>query len=216
MIQLAKSGVVCFGSTAEIETMRMQFDQQRCIRLRKFLEPRLLDLIRSQINQAEFYEREHKGVGVELCLRDNLTTGLLHLLVNNDSLFGLMQEITGCEHIGSFEGRVYRVIPASGHYDSWHSDIVDHRMVGMSVNLSTDAYSGGILQIRARQSKQILHETANIGFGDAIVFRLSPNLEHRISDVEGNAPKTVFAGWFKSQPEFLSLFKERFDPLPRA
>lgn len=191
--------------------MRRQFDQQHYVRLAELLEPRLLNLIQLGIKQAEFQERIHEKIGSnkELCMRSNLTVGLLHFLINSQSLFEVIQKVTGCEQIGSFEGRVYRVIPGYGHHDAWHSDMVDHRMVAMSINLSEDLYAGGILQIRDRQSGQIVHQAANTGFGGAILFRLADHLEHRVTEVEGTAPKTAFAGWFKSQPDFLSLLKEQ-------
>ena len=140
-------------------------------------------------------------------MRPNFTNSLLHFLINNQSLFDVMQKITGCAPIGCFEGRVYRVVPNSGHHDAWHSDMVDHRLVALSINLSEEVYSGGVLQIRGRNSKRILCEVANTGLGDAIIFRLAGHLEHRITEVEGTVAKTAFAGWFKSQPSFLSLLK---------
>jgi hypothetical protein len=77
----------------------------------------------------------------------------------------------------------------------------------MSVNLGRQIYSGGVLQIRESESGRIVHEVANTGFGDAVVFRLSHGLKHRVTDVQGGVPREAFAGWFKSEPEFLSYFK---------
>ena len=105
------------------------------------------------------------------------------------------------------------MIPDCGHYDSWHDDLIEHRIIAMSINLSTEIYSGGLLQIRNRNSEEIIQEVANVGFGDAIVFRLANSLQHRITNVEGIVPKTAFAGWFRSQPDFLSfLSKEPSEP----
>ena len=52
-------------------------------------------MICGQISQAEFYEREHKGIGLELCMRDNLATGVLQLLFNNERLFRQVEAMTG-------------------------------------------------------------------------------------------------------------------------
>ena len=41
----------------------------------------------------------------------------------------------------------------------------------------------------------------------SLVFGLAGELEHRVTDVEGLVLKTAFAGWFRSQPDFLSLRK---------
>jgi hypothetical protein len=52
--------------------------------------------------------------------------------------------------------------------------------------------------LRRKDSGQVLAHVANTGAGDALIFRISPHLQHRISDLEGAEPKTAFAGWFRS------------------
>lgn len=135
-------------------------------------------------------------------MADNAASHLLHFLTHDPRLFEVIQQITGCGRIGCFDGRVYRMVPGSQHYDSWHSDMVEHRMIGMSINLSPAVYSGGVFQIRDVDTRQIIHEVANTGLADGILFRLSPQLQHRITDVDGSVPKTAFAGWFQSEPDF--------------
>ena len=72
-------------------------------------------------------------------------------------------------HWGDSDSAVF--LSELAHSDSWHDDDGDGRMVALSLNLSTNGYRGGVLQIRDKQSGEILHEVANTGFGDAIVFR---------------------------------------------
>jgi hypothetical protein len=68
---------------------------------------------------------------------------------------------------------------------------------------------------RAHQVGDILHEVANIGIGDAIIFRISSCLEHRVSPIEGAVPRTSYAGFFQSEPVFLSLLKSQLPESPR-
>jgi hypothetical protein len=124
--------------------------------------------------------------------------------MNDEKLFQFIEDITGCDRINCFEGRVYRVNPNEGHHDSWHNDIGEGRLVGMSLNLSREVYSGGRLQIRERESGTLISEAVNTGSGDAVIFRLSRDLQHRITEVEGSASKTAFAGWFRSRPNISS------------
>jgi hypothetical protein len=56
--------------------------------------------------------------------------------------------------------------------------------------------------MRYRRTKEILHEVHNNGLGDALLFRVSPELEHRVQGVEGDVPKTALAGWFVSGTTF--------------
>lgn len=208
-IQIGKSGLLFHGLDERLDDLRRQFDRDHYVRLPELLEPSLLSFIQTEIERGEFYERIHASIksNKELCMKQNGAYGALLLFMNDEKVFELVQGITRCDRIGCFEGRVYRVIPGQGHHDAWHSDIAEERLVAMSINLSRAVYAGGTLQIRDRVSEGIISEAPNVGSGDAIIFRISPGLQHRITEVKGKAPKTAFAGWFKGKPDFLSLLK---------
>ena len=104
-----------------------------------------------------------------------------------------------------FTGRIYRMNSGGDHYDSWHDDVSGHRLIALSLNLATQAHQGGVLQIRERASKRVLHEVVNTTVNDAIIFKISRELQHRVTTVEGTASRTAFAGWFRSQPSFRDL-----------
>jgi hypothetical protein len=133
-------------------------------------------------------------------MRPRGSASALVLLANDPRVFREIAAITGCGRIGCFDGRVYRLAPGPDHHDSWHDDMVDHRLVAMSINLTGKPYGGGILQIRDRENGRILHEAKNHGLGDALLFRLAPHLQHRVTAVEGKVARTACAGWFKSEP----------------
>jgi Rps23 Pro-64 3,4-dihydroxylase Tpa1-like proline 4-hydroxylase len=209
MIQLTRSGTVLSAPEEAVDSLRAQFDRQHFIRLPGLIEPDLLELIRRQIEQAEFQHRIHTTHAEDECLpKDSLPSSLLNFLFNNSRLFELIRSITGCERIGSFTGRVYRFLSSAGHSDSWHDDMVQNRMIATSVNLGTEVFSGGILQIRDRNSGQVLQAVANPGFGDALVFRLASHLQHRVTVVEGTVHRIAFAGWFRSQPDRFRFLKD--------
>lgn len=208
MVQLTRSGTAVSASAEDLEQLHRQFDRLHCIPLPSLLEPGLLRVIQRQIDTATFNQKTHEGLSVELCMADNTALHLLHFLTHDPRLFEIIQQITGCGRIGCFDGRVYRMVPGSQHYDSWHDDMSEHRMIGMSINLSRNIYSGGIFQMRNRDSLQTIYETANTGFGDGIIFRLSSQLQHRITEVEGSVPKTAFAGWFLSEPDFNAALRK--------
>ena len=208
MIQLTRCGPTV-PSSADFEPLRAQFDRQHCIRLEGFLAPALLSFIHDRLEAAEFTKRVHDDIGVELCLQEDTALDLLHFLGNDERLFAPVQQVTGCGHIGCFLGRIYRMAPGSGHYDSWHSDATEHRLIGMSVNLGAQRYDGGLFQLRERRSPEILCEVANTGPGDAILFRIANELVHQVTAIEGTTPKTAFAGWFRSEPEFRSMLADR-------
>jgi hypothetical protein len=123
---------------------------------------------------------------------------LLLFLCNDVALFELVRAITGCDRIGAFVGRIYRMLPGAEHEGTWHDDLLEGRMVAMSINLGNAPFSGGVLEIRDRASKRVLHRVANTGFGSAVIFRIDPELQHRVTAVREGAPKTAYAGWFIS------------------
>jgi hypothetical protein len=211
LIRLTKSGTAFSGSREDLKRLRLEFDERHYLRFSGLLEPELIGLLQHQIAQGEFYENVHEAVesSRELCMKENAASSLLFFLLNRDALFRIIQEITQCGHIGCFTGRIYRLVPGCGHTDGWHNDIVtvEQRLLGLSINLGAEAYAGGTLQIRDRKSGRILDDVVNLGCGDAILFRLSPRLEHRLTEVEGEASKTAFAGWFRGKPDFLSLIR---------
>jgi 2OG-Fe(II) oxygenase superfamily len=208
-IRIAKSGVVAGGLEGCLDDLRRQFEGEHYVRLPELFEPGLLRFIQTEIERGEFYERVHDGIksNKELCMKQSGAYGALLVFLNDEKLFQMIQSITQCDRIGCFEGRVYRVIPGQGHHDAWHSDMAEDRLVAMSINLSTEVYKGGTLQIRESASEKIISKVPNVGSGDAIIFGLSPHLQHQITEVKGKAPKTAFAGWFRAKPDFLSLLK---------
>jgi len=209
MIQLTKSATTFRRSAKDLDTMRKTFRRQHWIHLPKFLESQFVHEIHESFLHSRFYTKKHKGIGTELCVSRNPTLDTLRFIVNDPSLFEMIRKITGCGDIGCFNGRIYRLDPEQTHYDSWHDDCFDHRMIALSINLSPTPYRGGALQIRNRKSGKILHNQAVTGEGDAVMFRLLPEIEHRVSKVSGHHSKISFAGWFQSKPVFLNLLKRK-------
>jgi len=200
--QITRNGVAVSQSAEDKARMRELFDRQHSLRLEAFFEPDLCGELVARIAEAEFEELRHDHIGVELHLADRVTSAWLNLLVNDPGVYRLVEEITGCDMIASFFGRVYKLTPDPGHYDSWHDDLAPHRMIAMSVNFSTDPYEGGLLQIRDARTKKLHAEVANSVRGDAVMFRVAQGLEHQVTPVEGAAARTAFAGWFCSAPDY--------------
>ena len=95
------------------------------------------------------------------------------------------------------------MVPSTGAHLSWHDDKADDRLVGISINLSREAYRGGRFQLRDRRSQRTLTDIDNTGLGDAVLFRIAATLEHRLTELAGTAARTAAAGWFTSSPGYL-------------
>src|SRR5262249_14127173 len=184
-----------------------------CVRLHGLIDADTARRLQREIDASDFIERVHNDAGdpppVDLCMQNHRVLAWLHFLANDPLLLSLVQQITGCGPLGSFGGVVYRLVPGRG-YDAWHDDAQDGRTIAMSVNLSTGTFAGGVLQLRQKGSAHLLHEVANVGLGDATLFRIAPHLEHRVTDLEGTVPRTAFAGWFRPGPDYFSGLKKAF------
>lgn len=209
VIQISKSATHISERHGGFDDLRKEFDRAHGLCLPQLLEPKLIDFILRGVEVAEFVPAMYEGIGTEYRMVSNRVTGLLEFVMNDLGLFAAIRRITGCESIGSFAGRVYRMVASAGHYDRWHDDAVpsDHRIVGVSINLGMTPYEGGVFQMRKAGTEQILFEYANTGLGDALVFQIAPGLLHRVTEVNGAVPKTAFAGWFRSEPLYRSLLE---------
>ncbi|MBI3591532.1 MAG: PqqD family peptide modification chaperone [Candidatus Melainabacteria bacterium] len=198
-IQLTKNDTEISLSLKDLASLKKEFNKSHCILLPKFIQHDLLKSIQDEIELSKFSRKIYKGLDEELCLRNNKLTGLLFFMLSQQKLFHIIKEITECKNIEGFTGRVYRFMPGIKQANYWHDDDAENRLIAVSINLSTGVYSGGVLQIRNRYSKKIIHEVSNIGFGNTIIFRVGENLEHRVTHVNGKVPKTALAGWFVSK-----------------
>src|SRR5262245_45998072 len=107
---------------ATLERARAEFECRNCLHVPNLLEPQLARVMVAALERGNFADYSHEGIGTELVAKPGLATGVLELLANDPQLFEAVRTVTGCGPIGCFHGRVYRMVPGSGHYDSWHSD----------------------------------------------------------------------------------------------
>ena len=209
-VQIQRKGLA-FDQT-QIGKLRAEFSDAHWVRLSQLLEPSILDSLQVRLDNSQWQTKIHGEIGEEYVTSDLLANSLLHFAMNRPKFLAVIEEITGCKGLQWFRGRVYRVIAGAGHHDNWHDDVNHSNQVGMSVNLSRGLFRGGLFMLRERDSRQLLANVANTGAGDALIFRITSDLQHRISDLEGADPKTAFAGWFRSdRPE---CFRDSSIPIP--
>ncbi len=209
LIQLTRSGVIFRGTQQYLDSLRKDYNRDNYIILPQLYESSLLDEIMKRVDAARFLPRDHDGIAKELCMDDKITSAMLMFFPNNPAFLRLIEQIIGQSRVGEFDGRVYRMNSTDGHFDHWHNDRSDNRVATMSVCLSRETFSGGALQLKFAGSDEILHEIRNAGFGDALLFRISQDLVHRVQGITGDVPKTAFAGWFLEGEDFLMKLRNR-------
>ena len=187
--------------------------------LEGFLDEGILRRVPRLLEAGEFQTFEHatKKGGVfarELKMGGSaLLPQVFFLLLNQPRLFSAVAELTGSEKpIRRFQGRCYKRLPDSEHFDSWHTDDTLNRRCGLVINLSSKPFRGGF-QIQNRKTKEVttLMETR---FGDARLFRIHRSLQHRALSVEGKTPKCAYAGWFfGGDTDYREQVRETIRPL---
>lgn len=198
VIQLTKSGPVISGRPV---SLRHRFDTQQCVVLKNLLSPQLLEEVRAIVERSQWQDGDEytEGSGTLLTSTDPAASRALHFLLNSPELLKIIAAVTGCEDISEFRlGAIYRMVAADQHHLSWHNDLNDdeNRQVGLSLNLSTEVFRGGAFELRESVTRKLLAEVDNTGFGDALIFRVSSGLEHRVAPVTEGTTKTAFTGWF--------------------
>jgi 2OG-Fe(II) oxygenase superfamily len=203
MIQMTRQGLAFSGTPADAESLRQCFEREHYLWLKDFLHPDIISLILPFLKSGEYVPAQYKHVGSELRMEPNLAFDTLSFLANDAKFFGLVQAITGCGSIGYFQGRVFKLIPDPQHSFDWHDDLREpNRLVAISINLTEGMFRGGVFQIREVGSGKITGEVRNAGLGNAVLFDISEDLQHRVTGIEGDTPRISFSGWFKSGPGF--------------
>jgi 2OG-Fe(II) oxygenase superfamily/Coenzyme PQQ synthesis protein D (PqqD) len=208
--RMTTRGIVTGAKTEDWRRIRATFKRENYLRIPGFVEAELLAVMRKYLRSAHFEESEYGAVGRDLALWNSPVAGALHLLMNDPALLDCVRRISGCGPVASFTGRLYRMVARPGMDFDWHSDLKenDSRVgVAMTINLGARPYRGGTLQMR-HVDHEAITEIPNAGPGDAIIFRLARDLRHRVTPVEGKAPKTAFTGWFMAAPNCAELRRE--------
>lgn len=198
VVRLTRSGAVIAAGERQIDALGRAFRERKWIKLPGLICPDLLSELLRGVAQADYYLKKDGAIAVERCMRQNASLNLLQFLTDDPKLCAFIARISGAGPLAGFDGRIYRFDPGARHYDSWHDDIHKRwdRRVAMSVNLSPLPYEGGRLEIREKKSKRMLGRVDNTTPGDAALFILGPDMEHRVLPVTGGGSRIAFAGWF--------------------
>jgi len=207
VIRITRHGTEVAASEDAFGRLRDAYAARHHVRLPGFFADDLLSLVGRDLTAANFRISDHGRIARELALGETPAYLAVLFLLNCPILFEAMAHIIGTDGIRRFDGRIYSMRSGADFYDSWHTDLGqpdEPRLAAISVNLG-GPYEGGVLQMREAESGRVIEEISNRQRGDAILFRVSPALQHRLLPVEGDAPRTACAGWFVRAPRALPI-----------
>jgi hypothetical protein len=183
--------------------LQEEFEKSKCIYLPNLIEENSLRRLLEKIEKITFETKleadgQYKFGKILFIPQEEPIIFIFNMIFNDQELFDFLQTITKSKKINNFNGRIHRSVGLQDHEIDWHGDNADNRLLAMTISLGIDQYTGGFLQIREKVSKNILDEFGQLNAGDAIIFQISPDLEHRLTKVESGT-RTVGVGWFRSK-----------------
>jgi hypothetical protein len=181
----------------DADALRAELSQRHAAVLRSFLDPDEREWIRRQLEDARFEPHTIEATGkTELKMVPNGLSAFLLFKLCDPELLAFVEAVTGCEPVGTFAGRTYRMEPGSGHFSPWHDDAVEGRLAAFTINLSPEPFEGAKLQVKDVASDELVTEIGDLEFGDAVLIQISRAYQHRNSPLLGTNPKTSYAGFF--------------------
>lgn len=205
MIRFTSSGVEITASPARLSEAKEEFERRRLLYLPGLLSPELADIVRAGIERDGFeepdqsvtsvYRGAYQGGKVGEDLRPGAAAEVIANRTNDLRLLRFVETITGSPPLTKCIGRVFRLFPMADDLP-WHTDAEGGRLADLIIHLSAVQHEGARFEMRDAHTREIFNSVDKMEFGDALLIRISPHIEHHYKAVTGSVPKVTFSGWF--------------------
>lgn len=209
MIQFTKNGVEVTADRARLEAAKADFEKVKLLHLPGLLSRDLAESVRAGLERDGFeepptgdpgapdavYRGAYQGGKVGLDLRPGETARVIAARTNDPRLLEFVALITGSPPLERCIGRVFRIEPMPDDL-AWHTDAEGGRLADLIINLNAVPHTGGLFQMRDLHTQKIFNEVGQTAFGDGLLIRISPDIEHHYTAITGSVAKVTFSGWF--------------------
>jgi len=212
MIQFTTDGVEVTASPAQLREARNEFRTRKLLHLPGLLSPDMADLVRTGIEKDGFEDPEperatattafrgaYQGAKVGQDLRAGATARVIEDRTNDPQLLQFVQTIAGSPPLSRCVGRIFRLSPMAEDLP-WHTDAEGGRLADLIIDLSVVRHEGGRFEMRVARTHEVVNTVDVMGFGDGLLIRISPDLEHHYKAIAGSTHKVTFSGWFVPEP----------------
>lgn len=177
---------------------RAEFARRRALVWPDALGGALLQRLMTACDKAQFVSDPVDGLGHREIERGSPAGPAIGLALRRAPLFRWLEWVTDCAPIASVEGRVVQTWPCAGDELLWHDDMNDGgvRRLGVTIALGREAYSGGAFEMRPVGQRVPSFRWLHDRPGTALIFEVSPRLEHRVRPLTAGGPRRVYTGWF--------------------
>ncbi|MEO8375893.1 MAG: 2OG-Fe(II) oxygenase [Sphingomonas bacterium] len=174
------------------------FARHRAVALSGLLDPAFLQTLIRLCGKASFVRDTETDVAQREREVPGIAGGALTLALKRQTLFEWLNQVTGCCPLHGTFGRVMQIQPQDPPSLNWHDDLPEDpsRRLAITINLSEHSYDGGLFELRAKQSGELLARHRHTELGSALIFEVSDQLEHRVWPVTAGGPRRTYTGWF--------------------
>lgn len=208
MIKFTSGGVEITASPERLTEASEEFERRKLMYLPGLLSEELADTVRVGIERDGFgepdasgdsaYRGAYQGGKVGEDLRSGPVAQVIEDRTNDRRLLDFVQTITGSPPLTRCIGRVFRLFPMDDDLP-WHTDAEGGRLADLIIDLSAVPHEGARFEMRDARTQDIFNVVDEMAFGDALLIRISPDIEHHYKAVTGSIPKVTFSGWFVPQ-----------------
>ncbi|HEY0107076.1 MAG TPA: 2OG-Fe(II) oxygenase [Rhizomicrobium sp.] len=179
-----------------------EFAERRVLELPDLFAPDFQAMLARALAGSRFVPDEIHIPGSRLREESPCTGPLLCWLLGRPALRRWIETITATAPLAAVGGATARFEAGGGQHLDWHNDLVaDHkRMLAVTVNLGTAPYEGGCFEMKRRGADTAFLRYAHVKPYAALIFAIDDTLMHRVTPVTAGGPRTVFGGWFLSEP----------------
>lgn len=209
MIRFTTAGVEVSASPERLSQAKAEFQRRRLLHLPGLLSEELASSVRLGIERDGFedpgasggaagqsvYRGAYQGGKVGQDLRPGAVSQVIADRTNDPRLLQFVETITGSPPLTKCIGRIFRLMPMADDLP-WHTDAEGGRLADLIIHLSTVPHRGGRFEMRDAHTREIFNTVDEMEFGDGLLIRISPDIEHHYKAITGSIPKVTFSGWF--------------------
>lgn len=194
LVEVAAAGT---RPIADPATLAPDFAAQHAIVCPDLIVPALLAKLVAQCDASAFVFDEVAGLGTRESESPQRVGGALNILLARAPLFRWLEAVTGCAAIGRVSGWVVQTRPNGTDQLRWHDDLSElDRLLAITIDLGSAPYAGGVFELRKVGDPASVRRFHHARPGTALIFALSPALQHRVTRLESGGPRRLYTGWF--------------------
>lgn len=181
---------------AQTDRARALFAAHHALLIPEAFDPALLANVMT-LGRVASFETERVGtIGWRTIEAADRVGRVLRFVLERAAFLRWAETVTGCGGLTNVSGVLAEMSPGTDHVLGWHDDCNDPtRRLALIVHLSDTPFDGGRFELADKSDKRPIAAAGYLPPGSILLFRVDPALCHRVTAVEGQQVRRVFAGW---------------------